>query len=401
MGPVRSTAPMLDRGRTVLRAARRTDVPLLAAAIAFYALLSIVPLAVVGVAVAATVGGSGVLDPVVGAIDHLVTAEAVAVVRTGLEAEGGRSGATVAGVLVAVWGSLKVFRALDRAFDAIYGRPSRATLLETLRNAAAVVLAAGAIVAVLGAGIGGVLALGLALPSVLVPLALTPAIALVLVPLYTVFPPERQPLRAVTPGILVTAAGVTVTTAGLQLYFAIAAPYAVYGLLTGIFVAMTWLYAVASVILLGAVVNATDAGTDRQLHADPGTQVVAEDPMAPDDAGADDDAATLRSRLAELERTVEKRTLHRDDLEADLKRYVRERQRRGHARGWGPYVVLLYGVAMTVGAFYLLDGGWAVLAMLVIWLSTLGLYVLMLVTGAALGLAGLPARLVERVRGRR
>jgi hypothetical protein len=72
--------------------------------------------------------------------------------------------------------------------------------------------------------------------------------------------------------------------------------------------------------------------------------------------------------------------------------------RRGHARGWGPYLVLLYGTVMTLGAFYYLAGWVAVAAMLVVWLSTLGLYVVMLVTGALLEVTTTAAGLAQRLR---
>ena len=75
--------------------------------------------------------------------------------------------------------------------------------------------------------------------------------------------------------------------------------------------------------------------------------------------------------------------------------------RRGHARGWGPYLVLLYGTAMTLGGFYFLSGVWAVLAMLVIWLSTLGLYALMVIVGIVTTTVGLPGRILDRLRNLR
>jgi Flp pilus assembly protein TadB len=106
----------------------------------------------------------------------------------------------------------------------------------------------------------------------------------------------------------------------------------------------------------------------------------------------------LREDLEAFEDDVEDRTVHRSEVESELRRYVRARLRRGHARGWGPYLVLLYGTAMTIGAFYLLTGGWAILAMIVVWLSTLGLYVLMLIVGAVLAAVSLPGRLAERFR---
>ena len=109
----------------------------------------------------------------------------------------------------------------------------------------------------------------------------------------------------------------------------------------------------------------------------------------------------LRADLESFEADVEDRTVHRSELEADLRGYVRRRVRRGHARGWGPYLVLLYGTAMTLGAFVQLTGGWAILAMVVIWLSTLGLYALMLVVGTLLTALSRPRRAAGAVRDRR
>jgi hypothetical protein len=112
----------------------------------------------------------------------------------------------------------------------------------------------------------------------------------------------------------------------------------------------------------------------------------------------DEELEALREEFEEFRDDVESRTLHREDVEDDLKQYVRRRMRRGHARGWGPYVVLLYGTVMTLGAFYYLKGPWAVASMLVIWLSTLGLYVVMLVVGVTFRVTGLPRRAVDRLR---
>jgi membrane protein len=111
-------------------------------------------------------------------------------------------------------------------------------------------------------------------------------------------------------------------------------------------------------------------------------------------------APTIGERVAALETELERNTVSREDLEADLRQYVRRRQRPGHARGWGPYLVLLYGTAMSIGAFYFLTGGWAILAMIVVWLSTLGLYVVFVLVGIGLStlerVAGIPGWLRRR-----
>jgi len=122
------------------------------------------------------------------------------------------------------------------------------------------------------------------------------------------------------------------------------------------------------------------------------------DPTRRADVATLDDLDDLRQEIEAFEEEIEGRTVHKDELESDLKRYVRRRVRRGHARGWGPYLVLLYGTAMTLGGFYFLSGVWAVLAMLVIWLSTLGLYALMVIVGIVTTTIGLPGRIIDRLR---
>jgi membrane protein len=117
---------------------------------------------------------------------------------------------------------------------------------------------------------------------------------------------------------------------------------------------------------------------------------------APDLGDLRRELAALREDLDEFEDDVDRRTVERDVLVAELRRYVRARVRRGHARGWGPYLVLLYGTVMTLGAFHELSGGWAIAAMVVVWLSTLGLYTLMVLVGVGVNLVGVPGRLRDR-----
>lgn len=390
--------------RRIIDTSERAELTLLAAGISFYALLSIVPLAVVIVALAATIGADALVDLLGDAFGHLITEDAISFVETGLEADAGRSAATITGLVFVTWGSLKVFRGLDRAFNTIYGSPGTASLVVTIRNGLAVLIAITGVLTTLGVALLGLFALGFDVSGSVLPLLATPAIAVTLLPMYAVFPPTRYRLRDVLPGAIVAAIGITVSTALLQLYITLAAPFAVYGVLAGVFISMTWLYIISIVILLGAVVNVTLVGNDRQVHArgafhaTSGEVMSNEEPEVSneEDDGEPDEVSALRAEFEELEASIEERTVPREEVEHDLKRYVRRRQRRGHARGWGPYLVLLYGVILTLGAFYLLPGGWAILAMIIIWLSTLGLYVFMIVTGATIGVLGIPGRLRDR-----
>lgn len=138
----------------------------------------------------------------------------------------------------------------------------------------------------------------------------------------------------------------------------------------------------------------TDGGNERDDES-------VEPAGAPDITELQREVARLRSELDEFERDVESRTVERPELESELKRYVRGRMRRGHARGWGPYLVLLYGTIMTLGAFYWLDGAYAIGAMIILALSTLGLYVLFVLFGIGLNVADVPFRAVDAYRRHR
>jgi hypothetical protein len=150
---------------------------------------------------------------------------------------------------------------------------------------------------------------------------------------------------------------------------------------------------------LASEIEALRADLDR-LRAD--VDALADRSVSDDDvSGVRDAVRSVRGDLDDLREHVDERTVRREDFEAELRRYVRKRVRRGHATGWGPYLVLLYGTVMTVAAYYYLGDPWAILAMLVVWLSTLGLYVFMVVVGTAVGagrrLAGLRG-VVEKFR---
>ncbi|PSQ17979.1 hypothetical protein BRD02_02230 [Halobacteriales archaeon QS_8_69_73] len=190
-----------------------------------------------------------------------------------------------------------------------------------------------------------------------------------------------------------------------------AASYETYGVLGGTLLLMTFLYVGALLLFVGVVLNAVLAG--RGHTALPGRGADTPEPTAvldgtmtrdrPDDPSEEqlrEELERLHEELDRVEEHIEDRTVHREEIEGDLRRYVRRRVRRGKARGWGPYIVLLYGTVMTLGAFFFLRGVWAVLAMLVVWLSTLGLYALMLIVGTTVTVAGLPGRLRDRFERR-
>ncbi|SEW21070.1 YihY/virulence factor BrkB family protein [Halobacterium jilantaiense] len=376
--------------RQTATGARDEQVTFLAAAIAYYAFVSIVPLVLLGVTVGQALGGDALVEEGLRLTDEFLSGTGQQAVRNAVTNTEGRASATVVSVALLAWSGLKLFRGLDVAFSQIYGVEGSEGLVDQLKDAS-VVLVTIPVAVVVAAGIGiAAPVLGL-LPfaNVTSVASLVVVLSVLFLPAYYVFPDVGMTLQNAVPGAVFGAVGWTALVEGFRVY-AQTASLELYGVLGGALLFVTFLYFGGIIITVGAVFNAVLSGRtdDNEDDTDSGRE-------PPDEAP---DVAALGAEVAALREELDAKTVSRDDLEADLRQYVRARQRRGKARGWGPYLVLLYGTGMTVAAFAYLSGGWAILAMLVVWLSTLGLYTLMVLFGIGVNAVGLPGKVADRVR---
>jgi YihY family inner membrane protein len=422
----RQASGLVELVRAVVHGVRSDRITFIAASLAYYAFISLLPLMLLGLVVVSVVGGPDLAASVGADVAASFGEEAGQLVVDALTSAAGRGGATVVGIAVLLWSGLKLFRGMDVAFSTVYGTSVEDSIVDQLRDA---------VVTLVGVGVGLVttLVVGLATAEldqvvfgvdvfdVVGSLLLLVGLTAAFLPLYYVLPAQGGvTVREAIPGAVFAAVGWVAITTGFRIYAGMATSYQAYGVLGGVLLLITFLYFGGMVLLVGVVLNAVlagriDEGSDLDLPPEVRDVVARPETAAGDDGErlsgrpaiggidvADDEeletqVRDLREELAEMESRMDERTVHRDEVERDLKRYVRSRVRRGKARGWGPYLVLLYGTAMTLGAFFYLSGGWAILAMLVIWLSTLGLYVLMLLVGTVVGVAGLPGKLKDRV----
>jgi len=403
--------------KSLVDAARSEQITFLAASLAYYTFVSLMPLLLLGIVVATALGGEGVATAVVERAGGVLSPGGEDLLETALTSGEGRGGATVVGVAVLVWGALKVFRGLDVAFAQVYGTGGPDSFLAQVKDAVVALAAVGGgigIAVIVGALVARS---GFAFAGILGTPAMIVALTIAFLPLYVVLPQPDVTLREGFPGAVLAATGWTVLASGFRLYATNAGSFQLYGVIGGVLLLVTWFYLGGIVLLLGGVLNAVLAeraapeDVNRQLQQEPLRETgqrasmtdehggtTASDAETPGDGDArDEELEALRDRIEEFEAEIDDRTVHREEIESDLKRYVRGRVRRGHATGWGPYLVLLYGTLMTLGAFYFLSGGWAVLAMLVVWLSTLGLYTLMVLVGVTATAVGLPGRLRDAI----
>jgi membrane protein len=244
--------------RAVVALARDRNLTYLAAGIAFYAFVSIIPLILLAVAVASFVGGEALADRVTGLLSQQLSSAGQDSVTQALTRTSGRGTASVVGFLGLTWSALKLFRGLDQAFDEVYLDDVETSLLEQVRDGIVVVvgiaLAIGLVVAV---GIAlSVLPLEIPFINVLGSLLLIAVLGLAFLPIYYVLPPVDVSIREVLPGAVVAAVGWVLLQIGFRLYAANASRYGAYGMIGAILMFVTWLYFASIVVLLGGAVNA-------------------------------------------------------------------------------------------------------------------------------------------------
>jgi len=263
------TARVATVFRAIVHEMRTERVTFMAGSIAYYAFISLLPLLLLLLTIVSAVGGGTLEDGLVALAESIVTPGAGEALIDELRATS--PGVSVFGLTLLVWGALRIFRNLDRAFSDIYESQSANSFLDQLADAAVVLGAvAGAVVAVLA--IESVLSIeaGATFGWLGQRVLLVVALAVVLLPMYYSFPDEddMSVLEAV-PGVLVTSVGLVVAESGFRLYVRYSGTLAEGSVLAGILVFLTWLYLTGLLILVGAVVNAVFANRSRDVQIRP------------------------------------------------------------------------------------------------------------------------------------
>ena len=279
--------------RAVLREARSENIKFMAGSIAYHAFVSLLPVLLLSALVVSTVGGDSLAGRVVADVTAYFPATVERFVARAVAS--GRSGhASILSAVVLLWGTFKIFRALDAAFAELYDTERRGSLRQDLRETVVVLVAV--VLSIVALGVTGV-AFGLPawmpfqrgvneLASVLV-------LGVAFLPLYYVLPNVSVGLREVVPGVAVAAVGWKLLQGFFHLYAAVSASPDAYGVAGTVILVIVWLYFGSFVLRLGASVNAVLAGRDGD--------------DAPESAAGGRDSPAVASREqfeAELDRLV-------------------------------------------------------------------------------------------------
>lgn len=249
--------------KSIVATVRERDVTFLAASIAYYAFVSVIPLLVLVLVIGSAVGGEAFADRLLAVMEGALSSSGREMVLSAVTSERGRSGASVVSLVTLTWSALKLFRGIDLAFDEVYGSATDSSLLQQIRDGLAVVAAivlAAALMVAISAVVGFAGSFNVPFAGLLGRLVLLVGLAVVFLPVYYVMPPIPVTVREILPGAAFAAVGWTVLQVGFQIYAANAGAYQAYGVLGAVLLFVTWLYFGGVLLLVGAALNAVLSG---------------------------------------------------------------------------------------------------------------------------------------------
>jgi membrane protein len=243
--------------------AEASRISFMAGSVAYAAFVSILPMLVLLLLVAAVFGGEAFTSTVINATETYLTPAAQGLVTEALAGSTGRVEVSVIGIATLLWGTSRVFRSLDAAFSTLYRTTGRNDVLNTLVDGLVVTFSIGvAVLAILVVSV-----VYTAFPEVpfvevanLVGLVL--ALVVAFFPIYYVFPDTSVTAREVLPGVVIAAVGWALLQGLFQLYASVSSLADLYGALGAVLLFIFWLYFGSLILLVGATVNVVLANRD-------------------------------------------------------------------------------------------------------------------------------------------
>jgi membrane protein len=245
--------------RTVAEKVRENNITFMAGSIAHSAFLSLLPLLLLLLVITVAVGNETLTTELLALSRKYLSPVGQGLLYEALTNASERAGASVIGIVTLLWGMLRVFRGLNTAFDELYG-DGTSDIVEQLVDG--VVVFVSIVLATFGTALGIALLAIVEHPvtTALNPLVLVAGLTAAFYPMFYRYPQPDIGYREALPGTLVAAVGWVLLELLFGLYVDMIEAVSMYGVLGSIILLLVWLYAVAFVLLVGAVVNLVLAG---------------------------------------------------------------------------------------------------------------------------------------------
>ncbi|MFC7202250.1 YihY/virulence factor BrkB family protein [Haloferax namakaokahaiae] len=255
--------------RAIFFEVRTERLTFMAGSIAYGAFVSLLPLFLLVLTAVSVTGNEDLRGSVIRLIQSVLTPGASDVIVAELETSSQLAGLSLVGVLVLVWGTLRIFRGLDTAFSDIYESEAANTFADQVSDGI-VVLVAVSLTVVAAALINSALtSVGGSVGWVLNRAVLITALVATLFPMYYIFPDEDVTRLEVLPGTVVAAVGLAIFEGLFRFYVQFSSQSPESSVIAGVLVLLTWLYFSGLVILFGAVVNAVLSNRSQDVNVPP------------------------------------------------------------------------------------------------------------------------------------
>jgi membrane protein len=241
--------------------------PHLAAMIAYFALLSLVPLIFLALALLGLFGRADESTYLVRELNNILPSASISqIVRVVNQIQDNAATLGLIGGVFLLWTSLSLFSVLESAFNIVYGRPNRSFLhgkgvAIVVMLGMLITLFAGLVIGTVGFALIHDAAPGLVgnrwVAYVLSLIVSTTAVFLFLVSVYYLLTNERLTFKEVLPGAVLASVLLQVSFQALPLYVALSQREEVLTLraLGAPVILLIWLYVMANAIVFGAEVN--------------------------------------------------------------------------------------------------------------------------------------------------
>lgn len=250
-----TAAEWLAIARAVATEAIDSDLSFVASGLTYYSLLAVTPALVVGFLLLVELGGEALAEHVVASTASVLSASGQQFIRNSMEQMSARSGVGVVATVLSLWGARRLYHGLDQGVRNIYGVDGHT--VDGARDAIRV-LALG------GLGTTGIVGVAVAASLYaagglfrLIAVPFTFVVALVVTyPILNGMAPDLERVESL-PGTLFTAVGWTVGAGAVG--FAASGQtknQALYGVLGGLLLLLTWFFAANLLLLLGFTIDA-------------------------------------------------------------------------------------------------------------------------------------------------
>lgn len=258
---VRHDSRSLAVARSTVAVVREKHVTADAAGLAYYAFNSLVPLLVLVYAALTTFSTPRTLARALELVSGVSAGEFETVLSQVGGTGAGRVRAVVLALVITVWSTHRMFRAVDRLFADVYGVRQERSRIRRFFDSALVLVTVTVGVTVM-ASVGVVLAVHVSGPLWvgLGPVVLWLSLAVIFVPMYYALSGPDVSVTEIAPGAVFAASVWSVSFLVFRLYLTVSETVELYGIAGAVLLVLSWLYVGSLALLVGVVLNAVIEG---------------------------------------------------------------------------------------------------------------------------------------------